>query len=102
MVQVQEAATALATRGMPVAAAHFHTVRPFDGQTFERATAACDTVIITEDHGERGGLGEIIPVHVQRSGRTLRLVRLGPVLQDKELHVLTATLAETVHRQLPK
>ena len=91
MVQVAEAAEQLHARGLNVAAAHFHTLSPFDADTLDAVTSDVDAVIAVEDHGARGGLGSAITEHIVQSGRRLRLVRLGP---DDRLVIGNPTQAE--------
>ena len=81
MVQVLAAADLLAERGMEVAVAHFHTLSPFDFETFDSATRDAVAVVIVEDHGIRGGLASVLLEHVLASPQRLRLVRLGPTDQ---------------------
>jgi transketolase len=78
MVQALEAADRLAAAGYHPTVAHFHTLAPFDYVTFDEATERADTVIVVEDHGITGGLASVLPEHMLRRGRALRLVRLGP------------------------
>ena len=78
MAQVAGAADELRQRGMPVTAVHFHTLTPFDFDTFDTATANAAVAVVVEDHGIRGGLTAGLPAHILESGRALRVVRLGP------------------------
>jgi len=78
MAQVMDAANLLQANGYSPTVAHFHTLTPFDGKTFDQAVRRVDTVIVVEDHGIRGGLGSILQNHLFNHRPRLRFLRLGP------------------------
>jgi 1-deoxy-D-xylulose-5-phosphate synthase len=78
MAQVVEAADELRRQDMPVTVAHFHTLTPFDFDTFDAATQNTAVALVVEEHGIRGGLAAGLPAHILETGRSLRVVRLGP------------------------
>lgn len=78
VVQAMDAAEALARDGVSPVVAHFHTLTPFDRETFRGALDGVQTIVVVEDHGVRGGLGSVVQAELAADGRAMRVVRLGP------------------------
>ncbi len=78
VIDALAAADILQGEGITPTICHFHTIRPFDSETFREALEDVDTVVAIEDHGYQGGLGMTVQLQLSAFERPIRFVRLGP------------------------
>lgn len=80
------AADLLASEGIQVAVYSFHTIKPLDTNTLDRAFRESRVVATLEEHSILGGLGGAVAEWASdRSGPAARLVRFGT--RDEFLHL---------------